>query len=294
MEDAAIVQTSNGSDVFSTDHLRAFTQDAYLMARLAAIHALGDIWAMGAAPKTVLSHIILPPLSPAKQSAMIQDIMAGAGDVFGACGCEIHGGHTSNGAELTIGFSIQGQTSSAPVQQSGARPGDAIILTKPIGTGVILAAEMRQIADGDDYFAALASMSRLQDKASALLAQSATAMTDVTGFGLAGHMLNILDASEAGAVLNLSKVPLLSGADALSNIGVRSTLWPENAKQGARIEHHNGARGDLLFDPQTCGGLLATVPAKALNDVVSAFHRENEPIWRIGEIVQGDPNIQLA
>ena len=294
MEDAAIVQTSNGSDVFSTDHLRAFTQDAYLMARLAAIHALGDIWAMGAAPKTVLSHIILPPLSPAKQSAMIQDIMAGAGDVFGACGCEIHGGHTSNGAELTIGFSIQGQTSSAPVQQSGARPGDAIILTKPIGTGVILAAEMRQIADGDDYFAALASMSRLQDKASALLAQSATAMTDVTGFGLAGHMLNILDASEAGAVLNLSEVPLLSGADALSNIGVRSTLWPENAKQGARIEHHNGARGDLLFDPQTCGGLLATVPAKALNDVVSAFHRENEPIWRIGEIVQGDPNIQLA
>lgn len=294
MEDAAIVKIPNGYDVFSTDHLRAFTQDAYLMARLAAIHALGDIWAMGAEPKTVLSHIILPPLSPAKQSAMIQEIMAGAGQVFAESGSEIHGGHTSNGAELTIGFSIQGQVASAPVQQSGARPGDAIILTKPIGTGVILAAEMRQLVDGDDYHAAIASMSRLQNRASALLSESATAMTDVTGFGLAGHMLNILDASEAGAVLNISEVPLLSGALALSKMDVRSTLWPENAKQRARVENYSGGRADLLFDPQTCGGLLAAVPANALDDVVAAFQNAGEQIWRIGEIVQGDGNIQLA
>ena len=294
MEDAAIVQTPNGYDVFSTDHLRAFTQDAFLMARLAAIHALGDIWAMGADPKTVLSHIILPPLSPVKQSAMIQEVMAGAGEVFAAIGSEIHGGHTSNGAELTIGFSIHGQMASAPVEQSGARPGDAIILTKPIGTGVILAAEMRQLADGDDYQAAIASMSRTQDRASSLLAKSASAMTDVTGFGLAGHMLNILDASEVGAVLNLSEVPRLSGADALSGAGVRSTLWAENAKQGVRLKNDKGVAADILFDPQTCGGLLATIPAKVLDDVFAAFHDAKEPIWRIGEIVQGEGSIQLA
>ena len=120
------------------------------------------------------------------------------------------------------------------------------------------------------------------------------AVTDVTGFGLAGHMLNILDASEAGAVLNVSEVPLLSGAEALAETGVRSTLWPENAKQSARVEHSHDARADILFDPQTCGGLLATVPAKALDDVFAAFRGANEPIWRIGEIVRGESQIKLA
>lgn len=294
MEDAAIVKTADGFDVFSTDHLRAFTQDAYVMARLAAIHALGDIWAMGATPKTVLAHIILPPLSPIKQSHMIQDIMAGAGEVFSACGTEIQGGHTSNGAELTIGFSIQGQKTTEPIRQSGAKPGDAIVLTKPIGTGVILAAEMRQLADGDHYQAAIERMSRMQDTAARLLSPLATAMTDVTGFGLAGHMLNILDASEAGAVLNASEVPLLSGALELSQRGIRSTLWAENFKQSAQLNNPHGLDTDLLFDPQTCGGLLATIPEHALNQVLRDFEGASEPIWRIGEIVRGESKIQLA
>ena len=294
MEDAAIVKTSDGFSVFSTDHLRAFTQDASVMARLAAIHALGDIWAMGAVPRTVLAHIILPPLSATKQGQMIQDIMAGAGEVFAACGTEIKGGHTSNGAELTIGFSIQGQSEAEPILQSGAKPGDAIILTKPIGTGVILAAEMRQLADGDDYQAAIESMARLQDRAASLLAPVATAMTDVTGFGLAGHMLNILNASEAGAVLNLSEVPLLSGAQALAQAGIRSTLWPENSRQSGQVENPRGLGTDLLFDPQTCGGLLATIPAQALDQVLDEFQAVKEPIWRIGEIVRGESKIKLA
>ena len=203
LDDAAIVQNGDHTEIFSTDHLRAFNADAFTLAKVAAIHALGDIWSMGGRPKTVLAQIILPPLSPAKQSAMIHEIMTGAGEVFAASDTRIAGGHTSSGQELTIGFSISGTLDRPPITQAGAAAGDVLVLTKPIGTGVILAAEMRQLADGADYQTTLQSMCRLQGAASELLSQSASAMTDVTGFGLAGHLLNILRASQLSAHLNL-------------------------------------------------------------------------------------------
>lgn len=291
LDDAAIVMNGDTFQVFSTDHLRAFNADAYLLARIAAIHALGDIWAMGATPSTVLSQIILPPLSPEKQSDMIRAITAGAGEVFDACGTRITGGHTSSGAELTIGFSIAGELDRAPITHAGAAPGDVLVLTKPIGTGVLLAGEMRQLADGDDYCAAITSMCRLQARASGLLRNHATALTDITGFGLAGHLLNILEASGVSARLDLAHVPLLDGALQLAEAGIRSTLWPSNAARAANMTLPQSARSDLLFDPQTCGGLLATLPAASVEDVFAAFDSVNEPIWKIGDITQGDPHI---
>lgn len=291
LDDAAIIAQGDQFQVFSTDHLRAFNTDAYLLAKIAAIHALGDIWAMGAAPSAVLSQIILPPLAPEKQSAMVQEITAGAREVFAACGTTVSGGHTSAGAELTIGFSIAGELDGAPITHAGAAPGDVLVLTKPIGTGVLLAAEMRQLADGDDYCTAIASMCRLQDAASKLLRGQATTLTDVTGFGLAGHLLNILDASGVSARLDLAQVPVLGGALSLAEDGIRSTLWPSNAARSAKMTLTDSARGDLLFDPQTCGGLLATVPASSVQNVFAAFASADEPIWKIGDITHGDPHI---
>ena len=290
-EDAAIVETATGFDVFSTDHLRAFNPDPYTLAKIAAIHTLGDIWAMGAEPETVLAQIILPPLSGPKQSAMIAEITAGANEVFAQCGTKIAGGHTSSGAELTIGFSIFGKMDKAPIRQSGAQVGDVLVLTKPIGTGVILAAEMRQLADGADVQIAIDSMGRLQDQAARLLSRTATAMTDVTGFGLAGHLLNILTASDVSAVLDLANIPALPGAARLSKSGIRATLWPENA---ARVQAFADAKvqsADLLFDPQTCGGLLVSIPAADVSDVLRAFDKAKEPIWQIGRIQAGPVRI---
>ena len=290
-EDAAIVESETGFDVFSTDHLRAFNPDPYTLAKIAAVHSLGDIWAMGAVPNTVLAQIILPPLSGPKQSAMIAEIIAGANEIFAQCGTKIAGGHTSSGAELTIGFSISGKMDAPPVRQSGARAGDVLMLTKPIGTGTLLAAEMRQQADGADVQAAIESMCRLQDKAARLLSRTATAMTDVTGFGLAGHLLNILSASDASAVLDLANIPALPGAAPLSEAGIRATLWPDNA---ARVQAFVDAKvqsATLLFDPQTCGGLLASIPEADVSDVLRAFEDAHEPIWQIGRIQAGPARI---
>ncbi|MEP1144238.1 MAG: selenide, water dikinase SelD [Henriciella sp.] len=286
-DDAAVLRNGDRMQVLSTDHLRAFNFDAFTLAQVAAVHALGDVWAMGGHPKTVLSHIILPPLSAAKQAEMIREITIAAEAVFKTCGARIVGGHTSSGAELTIGFSILGDLAAQPIRLKSAKSGDVLVLTKPIGTGVVLAAEMQQRVDGEDYQAALNSMCRLQDKASALLAHSATAMTDVTGFGLAGHMLNIADASEVGLRLNLSAVPILSGAEALAREGVRSTLWPENNSRRDRLSIPPSPRLDLLFDPQTCGGLLACIPADQIDHLAAQFEDADEPIWRIGEVVEG-------
>ncbi|MEL7284201.1 MAG: selenide, water dikinase SelD [Pseudomonadota bacterium] len=294
LDDAAIIESERGPVVFTTDHLRAFNSDPYILAKVAAIHALGDVWAMGAIPKSVLANIILPPLSPEKQSLMLAEIMSGANAVFGPLGAKVDGGHTSNGAELTIGFSLIGDVSGSPVKQSGANAGDFIILTKPIGTGVILAAEMQQQADGDDYIYALRSMCRPQDKVAKILAAYATAMTDVTGFGLAGHLFNILDASNVKARLDISSVPFLPGAERLCAQGIRSTLWPANAENADRMNGDLPRQGDLLFDPQTCGGLLACIPAEKADAVFAAFNRIAEPIWKIGSIDRGAPAIELC
>lgn len=291
-EDAAIIETETGFEVFSTDHLRAVNSDPYSLAKVAAIHALGDIWAMGAEPKTVLAHIILPPLAGPKQSAMIAEITAGANHVFKHCGVAIAGGHTSSGAELTIGFSISGFCDRSPITQSGACPGDVLVLTKPIGTGVLLAAEMRQLADGDHVQAALESMCQLQGAAAALLAQKATAMTDVTGFGLVGHLLNMLHASGVAAKLDLPSIPLLPGASALIATGVRSTLSDENTRRCVEFLDAETKTAELLFDPQTCGGMLATIPDSEWPEVRDAFDAVAEPIWRIGHVLAGPVRVQ--
>ncbi|MEM7327705.1 MAG: selenide, water dikinase SelD [Pseudomonadota bacterium] len=290
-EDAAIVEAEGRFDLFSTDHLRAFNQDPYILAKVAAVHALGDIWAMGADPKTALAQIILPPLAHSKQAEMIAEIMSGANQIFRASGLEIGGGHTSNGAELTVGFAVSGTADRAPIRLSGAKTEDVLVLTKPLGTGVILAAEMRQLADGKDYQAAIESMCHAQFQASRRLRKYATSMTDVTGFGLAGHLLNILSASNVSASLNLAHIPTLCGATALSAASIRSTLWPENMAHCRDFIDFDVERYSLLFDPQTSGGLLATIPSDALSQVVADFESDGEPIWKIGEILTGAPQI---
>ncbi|MDN5787074.1 selenide, water dikinase SelD, partial [Pseudorhodobacter sp.] len=275
-DDAGMIAMAKGVQVISTDHLRAFTHDAGLMARIAAIHALGDIWAMGAAPQAALSQITLPRLGPALQADMLAEVMAAAAEVFRAAGADMLGGHTAIGAELMIGFTVTG-LAEKPIRKTTAQAGDAIILTKAIGSGTILAAEMAmaQCADvllGEAVVTCLAAMQRPLGVASALLAPVATAMTDVTGFGLAGHLLEMLEGTGMGAVIDLSAVPFLPGAIALAAAGVASSIAPENRGLCVgRIAAPNSPAAALLFDPQTAGGLLATVPANRADALLQAL-----------------------
>lgn len=266
-DDAAVLHMGQARQVISTDHLRGFALDPVLVAKAAAVHALGDVWAMGATPQAALAQVILPRMAARLQGAWLDEVMQAAGEVFAAEGVAVVGGHSSGGAELTIGFTVTGLLDRAPITLQGAKPGDALILTKPIGTGVILAAEMQTEAFGEDVLTCWQAMATPSGEASRVLAD-AHAMTDVTGFGLAGHLSNICVASGVGASVSLEAVPLLQGAEALASSGIRSSLWAQN-RASVTVQAPDTPCADLMFDPQTAGGLLAAVPALRVDDILS-------------------------
>jgi len=278
-DDAAEVQPGQ---VMSTDHLRALTQDPVLMTRIAAVHALGDIWAMGAAPQAATASLILPRMSAPLQERTMAEIMTVASEVFAKAGAKIIGGHSSLGDELTIGFTVTGLTQN-PITLAGAQPGDTLIITKPIGSGTVMAAEMAGQANGEDVISCFDLMVQDQANASIILSK-AHAMTDITGFGLAGHLRGICDASGVGAALDLDAIPLMDGALALSGAGVRSTLFEDNRTGAGPI---NGPGIDLLFDPQTAGGLLAAIPAASSDKALKALQEAGYTAAVIGRITEG-------
>lgn len=295
-DDAAILATGTTTrQVITTDHLRAFTADPWVMTRIAAIHALGDIWAMGAEPQAALAQIILPRMSDAMQAATLAEIMAAAASIFGPEGADIVGGHTSLGAELTIGFTVTGLAARPPLTLRGAKPGDALILTKPVGSGTIMAAEMLRAARGAHVAAALAYMTRSQGAAAAILAPMAHAMTDVTGFGLAGHLLGMLTASGTAAHIRLSDIPLYEGARDLAAVGHASSLYPQN--RAACLGHtdaNDSPVARLLFDPQTAGPLVAAVPAEAAPDLCDQLRVAGYTATIIGTVTAGKPFLHVT
>ena len=300
-DDAAILRTDHGVQVMTTDHLRTLTCDPRLMAEIAAIHALGDVWAMGAKPQVALAQVILPRLSQTLQARTLAEVMGAASAVFAKAGADVVGGHTSQGAELTLGFTVTGLGTQA-LTKAGAKAGDALILTKALGSGTILAAEMAMaqvppLMLGEVVVACFAQMRRPLAQASAILAPHAHAMTDVTGFGLAGHLLEMMDASGMAAELWLDRVPLMAGAEALSASGEYSSLAPANrAALLGRIRGMGLAspRGALLFDPQTCGGLLGSVPWDQAEGLINQLHAAGDASAAvIGRVASGPTEILL-
>ncbi len=289
-DDAGIIETGGVQQVISTDHLRSFWQDPVVMTRIAAVHALGDIWAMGARPQAATLNLVLPAMSTALQSRTLAEIVDTAQEVIQSAGAQIVGGHTSLGAEMTIGFTATGICDHKPKTLAGAVPGDVLILTKPLGSGVIMAAEMAGEVSGEVVIKALEHMQKTQGEAARILHQ-ARAMTDVTGFGLAGHLNGICDASGVGAKLFAADIPMMDGAAALSENGVKSSLYADNVA-GAGVV--SGPAPDLLFDPQSAGGLLAAMPADKAQQALQALQQAGYPAGIIGEITDGPIVITIS
>ncbi len=329
-DDAAVLALpGNRRQVLSVDHLRAFSEDPALFARIAAVHALGDVWAMGARPQAALLSLTLPRMTAPLQARTLREILAAVSDLLAGEGCALVGGHSTMGSEMSLGLTVTGITGGgggrggggdggggggdgggrdggesgggretagrAPVLQAGARAGDALILTRPIGSGTLLAGEMAMRAEGRDIAALLATMATPQGDAAALLAPRAHAMSDVTGFGLAGHLMAICRASQAGARLDLAALPLYRGARALAAAGQRSTIWAANRAAAPVIcpdESADPARLALLHDPQTAGGLLAAVAPEEAEELVAALRAMgHEQAAIIGTITEGPPAI---
>ena len=289
-DDAAIIrQPSGGFQVLSTDHLRAFVEDPVQMTRIAAVHALGDIWAMGATPQSALSSIILPRMSPALQARTLHEISTTAQQVFGQAGAQVVGGHTTMGAEMTIGFTVTGLRDTMPVTVAGARDGDVLVLTRPIGSGVILAAYMAGIAPAAVVTEALTTMQQPQHIPAQAL-RNAHAMTDVTGFGLAGHIQAICAASKLRAEISLDTVPVYDGARALSQAGVQSSLLVSNIADAPTA----GRSDPLLHDPQTAGGMLAALPRAAAEQAIAQMYAQGQEAVIIGKVSTGNGPITVS
>ncbi|WPZ23202.1 selenide, water dikinase SelD [Sulfitobacter faviae] len=290
-DDAAVLRRPGGGfQVMSTDHLRGFVEDPAMMARIAAVHALGDVWAMGATPQAALSSIILPRMSPALQARTLREIAVAAQEVMAGAGAQIVGGHTTMGAELTIGFTVTGTRDAMPLGLGGAQPGDVLMLTRPIGAGVILAGHMAGTAPGRVVAEALGVMATPQAREAEILSK-AHAMTDVTGFGLAGHVQAICRASGLAAELWAEAVPIYPGAQTLSDQGVASSLLAVNQADAPIAAA--GPVNPLFHDPQTAGGLLAALPEDAAKAAQARLRGEGLAGHIIGRLEAGVPSIRL-
>lgn len=295
-DDAGALRVGGAVQVISTDHLRAFTADPWAMARITALHALGDVWAMGAVPQAALLNIVLPRMSASLQARTLAEIMDAARAVMRDAGAEIIGGHTTQGAEMTLGFTVTGlmPDGRAPIGVGGARPGDHLLLTGALGTGVILAAQMAGKATARSVRAAFDQMTSSPQTAAQSLTD-ARAMTDVTGFGLAGHLLAICRASGCGATLDRAAIRSLDGAHQLLGEGHRSSLHPANRahSEPAIVGLNADACDDILFDPQTAGGFLAALAPEDAETALRTLQDAGIQVARIGEMTDDPPRITL-
>ncbi len=279
-DDAAVVRVPAGKAmVHSVDFFRSFIDDPYLFGKVAANHALGDIWAMGAQAQSATAVATVPTGLESKVEDVLFQMMTGALEVLNEAQCALVGGHTGEGKELALGFAINGLIDDKPeaiLRKGGMKPNDVLILTKPIGTGTLFAAHARLAAKGRWIDAALTSMivsNRLG--AQCLRQHGATACTDLTGFGLLGHLVEMTRPSGVDAHLYLSKLPLLDGAVECVAAGIVSSLQGANVRLRRALKNQadfvNHPRYPLIFDPQTAGGLLASVPADKADACIAAL-----------------------
>lgn len=263
--------------VQTIDYFRALVDDPFLFGQISANHCLSDIFAMGAAPQSALAIATLPYGLEAKVEETLYQLLSGAVKVLAQAQASLIGGHTAEGAELAFGLSCNGLAHPDQLlRKSGMKPGQVLILTKALGTGTLFAADMQLKAKGRWIEEAIESMLLSNQAAAACLQQhQASACTDVTGFGLLGHLLEMIQASQVAVELKLEAIPILTGAQVTVQAGIVSSLQPQNLKASRSIQNLAEASlqpsYSLLFDPQTSGGLVAAIPTEQAIACLSAL-----------------------
>jgi selenide, water dikinase len=294
-DDAAVYRISDERALVATvDFFTPIVDDPYDFGRIAAANALSDIYAMGARPLFALNLIGFP--RDLLHTGMLEEIVRGGGEVALKAGIAVVGGHSIDDAEPKFGMCVIGEGHpDLLTRNSGAQPGDVLVLTKPIGTGIIATAVKRGIAADDVVRSAVDVMTTLnRGAAEAMIRIGVSAATDVTGFGLPGHLRNMLRASGTAAEISAAQVPLLPGvgelaADGCIPGGTRRNMddladdmvWEDSLTDLQRL---------LLCDAQTSGGLLIAVPAARAEALLAELAAEATPAAAvIGRIVEGTP-----
>jgi selenide,water dikinase len=281
-DDVALIQT--------VDFFTPITDDPYLFGQIAAANALSDVYAMGGRPLTAMNLVCFPV--KALPIGMLQQTLRGGLDKVREAGAVLVGGHSVEDKEYKYGLSVTGVVHpDRVVTNRGARNGDRLVLTKPVGTGVIATAVKADLAPVAVRRASLDSMARLNRVAAETMRDfDVHACTDVTGFGLTGHLLEMLEGADAGARIRAADVPVFEGVEALCESGLLPGGLHRNRKhQADRVDIADGVPRhlqDLLHDPQTSGGLLIAVAAEESSRLVGELHGAGvEAAVEIGEIV---------
>lgn len=288
LDDAAVIETSFGRVIASTDFFSSPVDDPWLAGRIAALHSASDLVAMGANIKAALANVVVPEGDPRSQRQGLNDLLAGAESEFAAMGARVVGGHTIVGSRWEVGFTVIGEPlSDTLLRKENLKAGDELVITKPVGIGVLLAAHMRSQCSAADYVALTDAMLQRQHPIAQIASEcGVSAGTDVTGFGLIGHLIEMLDASQCSADIVLANIPLLPGAAAAFDAGIESSLAPANRHvQGrlhAKADQMQTAAFKALFDPQTCGGLLLGISREQLSPFQQVMQKANLPVFSIG------------
>lgn len=292
-DDAGVHRLGDMALVETVDVITPVVNDPFTFGAISAANSLSDVYAMGGAPRAALAIAGFPSCD--YEPAVLKEILRGAVEVLKSTGTALLGGHTFDNSEIKFGLSVTGVVDPKRILRvSGAREGDSIVLTKPLGIGILTTALKGGKLTDEELGTAVKWMLTLNTTASAAaLSAGATSCTDVTGFGLLGHAANMVAGSPVDFVLELSRIPVLERVHEM----IESGMVPQGAYNnlafiGGKVEFSSGLGEDdklLLADPQTSGGLLITLPEEGL----SRFKEASLFFSVIGRVVKGSGSLRV-
>lgn len=297
-DDAGVFAYRGSALVATADFITPVCDDPFRYGRVAAANSVSDVFAMGGRVLFGLNLCCFPESEAPKE--VFSQILAGAAAVLRECGAALLGGHSVRDEELKFGLAVIGEADPARLlTNAGARPGQRLVLTKPLGSGVVLNAFKAGKIDEAALEPTLAGMERLNSKASELaLAHGATGATDITGFGFAGHTLEMARASGVHLQVRFGALPVYPGFYELAKKGVTTGCTDHNKANAWDLFRNSAALGryeqELIFDPQTSGGLLVALPAEESAAFVAELLASGHQAAEIGEVLAGHPLLELV
>lgn len=292
-DDAAVFVAPGGTALVQTvDFFTPVVDDPHDWGRIAAANALSDVYAMGGTPMTALQLVGWP--RDTLPFELLEEVIAGGASVMEEAGCTIVGGHSIDDPEPKYGFAVTGTVEpNRLVTNAGSQPGDLLVLTKPLGTGIIATAIKKGDASDDVRGAAVEVMTHLNEGAArAMTSVGVSAATDVTGFGLLGHLVEMTNAAGVGAEVEAEAVPLIDGVIELAGKGHLPGGSKRNMKAiASTVDYGNlgSPLREILADAQTSGGLLISVHPDRLEFLMAALEAERAPVAAvIGSIIAGE------
>ena len=278
--------------VHTADFFPPVVDDPYAFGAIAAANAMSDIYAMGGTPLFAINLVGFPDdMDP----MILAEILRGGGEKVKEAGAVVAGGHTTSDKEPKYGLAVTGMVHPDRIlSKGGAKAGDVLLLTKPLGAGILTTAGKKQKASAQDLNAAITSMARLSAGAARLLREvhpHVHALTDITGFSLIGHAHEMAHLSRVTLRFKMGELPLLPGAEGYAQAGLVTGGAKRNqayyGKFVAMQRRLPDWQTEILYDPQTSGPLLAAVDASHAESLVAAFGAAGEPVWLVGEAVEG-------